>query len=148
MADRGGSEVCSLCWDPSGHHAESRLLFGPKVSAYLRAAGSPVQDRPRHNPDCPAFQARASLQLLYPLPGSRLFLPRDYDGKGQDLILRAAGPAKGEVHWYVDQHYMGRTTERHQLPVRLGPGAHRVMVLDADGHSASVAFEVMGKGST
>lgn len=145
VADRGGDEVCSLCWDSTGHHAESLLLFGPKVSAYLRAAGSLSQERPRHNPDCPAYQTRASLQVLYPLPGSRLFLPRDYDGVGQDLILRAAAPPHGALHWYVDQRYMGRTTERHQLPVRLAPGEHRVMVLDADGHSAGVSFEVIGK---
>ena len=87
------------------------------------------------------------MQVLYPLQGSRLFLPRDYDGVGQVLILRAAAPPKGALHWYLDQRYMGRTTERHQLPVRLGPGAHRVMVLDADGHSASISFEVLARPS-
>jgi penicillin-binding protein 1C len=145
LADRGGEEVCSLCWDPTGHHAESMLLFGPKVTAYLRGAGSPVRERPRHDPDCPAFQARSALQVLYPPPGSRLFLPRDYDGAEQELVLRAAAPSRGPLHWYVDRGYRGRTLNEHELPVRLAPGEHRVMVLDGEGHSASVAFEVVGR---
>jgi penicillin-binding protein 1C len=145
VANQSGREVCSLCWPPTGHHAESFLLFGPKVTAYRRAAGIPAQERPRHNPNCPAYQARTALQVLYPLPGSRLFLPRDYDGAAQDLVLRAAAPSTEALHWYVDQRYMGRTTERHHLPVRLTPGEHRLMVLDGEGHSASVMFEVVGR---
>ncbi len=146
VADRGGFEVCSLCWEPSGHHAEARLLFTPKVAAYLRAAGAPVQERPLHNPDCPAYQARKTLQVLYPLDGSRLFLPRDYDGREQELVLRAAAPAGEALHWYVDRAYAGRTSERHHLPVHLPPGGHRVMVLDGGGQSAGVEFEVLGRG--
>ncbi len=148
VSDADGREVCSLCWLPGRYHRETRLVFTPKVAAYLRKAGSPMQERPRHEPSCPAYRQANVLQILYPLEASRILLPRDYGGAAQPLVLRvAAEEGGGSLLWFVDQRYVARTVSAHEVTVALAPGGHRLTVVDERGRSQSVEFEVVSRNS-
>ena len=53
--------------------------------------------------------------------------------------------SNAEIHWHLDENYIGTTTTIHQLEVSPKAGKHKLMVIDADGFQTSVEFDIEEK---
>lgn len=132
-------QVCSLCWEPGHYHDRERLIYPPEVAQYLRGRGQIVGDLPPHKPDCPGqfsqgWGGRLTLQIVYPQEDARLWVPRDFGGELQKVILRAAHRENQRViYWYLDNRYLGSTVNRHEQAVELARGWHVLEVVDESG---------------
>ena len=135
-------QVCSLCWKP-GHKKVLRLLYPPQVEQFLRQNGSKAESAPPHRRSCPAPPVQNPLTIIYPGSSASIFLPRDFDGSLQKLNCRAAHQQQGQmVYWYLDDHYLGSTRERHEKALRPGRGWHNLLLIDQDGHKAQTRFYI------
>jgi len=134
ISDDETHQVCSLCWE-TGHYKPMQLLFyPPDVVQYLRARGQLINDIPPHNPACPAQTERLALQILYPQEDARLWVPRDFGGTLQKVTMRVAHRENQRViFWYLDNHYLGNTINRHEKAVDLTKGWHVLEVVDETG---------------
>lgn len=136
-------QVCSLCWKNGDYHAKSFLVYPPDVAQYLRQQGQIVTMLPPHKPDCPAQSDENPLTIVYPGQNAHLWLPRDFGGTLQKVILRAAHRLPHTtVFWYLDNSYLGETSERHELAAALTAGWHTLKVIDETGKDDLIRFYV------
>ncbi len=139
----GNRQVCSLCWKQGDYKLARQTVYPSDVVQYLRARGQVLQDPPPHNANCPGQPATRPLQLVYPTSDSRLQVGRDLNGVRQKIVLRAAHTdRKRVIFWYVNSRYLGRTVDRHRLPVALAPGVQDLEVVDSRGVRDGVRFYV------
>lgn len=112
------------------HHPEYRPL--PQLRADCRQyAGADEREDP--------------VDLLYPAPGTRVYIPVELNGKRGRVVFEAAHrDPDAELFWHLDDRYLGLTRTFHEQAVYVGPGQHTVTVVDRDGNRATREFEVLG----
>ncbi len=137
----GRTQVCSACWGRGPVREEVRLMYPPDVAQFLRESGKPAGDATRHNPACPGQTADDPMDILYPQPGARLWIPRDLDGRLEKVLFRAAHREAGSVlHWYLDGVYLGATRSRHSMARDIDAGGHELVVVDGEGRRETARF--------
>lgn len=83
------------------------------------------------------------MEILYPQPGIRVFLPRDWNGEVKGVVFEATHRQPGAtIFWHVDDQYKGQTRHNHQLEMHLTEGRHRLYLTDAEGNSLQRLFYV------
>lgn len=138
--------VCSRCWQPGNYRKIKKLIYPPDVSQYLREAGVILAHLPPHRPGCPGQNQSRPLQILYPVPNARIWLPRDFSGDLQKITLRVAHRSRNRhIFWYLDDVYQGKTRDPHKLAVPFKAGWHRLTVVDEDGNRQTRKFYVAVK---
>ena len=138
-----GDEVCSICWTPGHYTAKSMLMYPPDVAQYLRRHGQNAGSIPLHNPKCPAQSVYKPLEILYPLNNARLWVPRDFDGEKQKVTTRAAHrDQQRTIFWYLNDHYLGSTTARHEMAVLCKKGWNQLEIVDEIGYRDHKRFYV------
>ena len=138
--------VCSLCWQPGEHHRVARLVYPPDVVHHLRQRGQSAGDLPPHRADCAAQADHAPVHIVYPTRNARLYLPRDFDGTVQNVVLRVTHRDKNRtLYWYLNHRYLGETNTRHVKSVALPTGQHTLEVIDEIGHRDQTRFYVSSR---
>ncbi|RPJ06382.1 MAG: hypothetical protein EHM28_10160, partial [Spirochaetaceae bacterium] len=141
--DTGEFQVCSRCWEPGHYKRESILVYTPDVMQFLRENGKIIPHVPPHNPYCLELTGTNPLQVIYPSQNARLWIPRDYSGALEHLVLRAAHRDSSQrLYWYIDGVYFGTTVENHVLPVELPKGAHSLAIVDSTGNRVQTDFNI------
>ncbi|MEQ8469811.1 MAG: penicillin-binding protein 1C [Marinoscillum sp.] len=135
--------VCSHCWTGT-QVSKNYLNYPPDVNYYLRQNGGLIEDIPQHNPGCPTRQEKDMLQIIYPLDLANIVVTRDFDGTFQPVVSRVATrfPDR-EVFWYLDDSFLGSTVDQPSLPLKLRSGDHQLRVVDSEGNSDRVKFNVV-----
>ena len=102
---------------------------------------------PDYKPDCLAKLADKAIAVLYPKPGSKIYIPVEIDGKIGRTIFEATHKNPGiKIYWHLDDEYVGETKEIHQMVLNPAPGKHKLTLIDENGISVSLVFEVLRKG--
>ena len=144
LNEAGTHQVCSLCWKPGDYRLARQMVYPTDVVQYLRERGQVLHDPPPHKADCPVQPEAKPLQVLYPTPEARLQVGRDFDGKQQPIVLRAAhSDQERALFWYVNRRFLGRTVNQHRLAVSLEPGTHALEIVDAHGFRDRTRFYVV-----
>lgn len=141
--DSTGHSVCSLCWTTGRHHRERRFIVPASAREQLLARGRSVDAIPRHNALCLRAQDRDRFELIYPTPGLKIAIPRDYDGQYEQIVLSAKHQQQGmHCFWYLNHHFIAETVNRHEHSLHLNPGTYTLNVEDEEGFSKSVSFTI------
>ena len=139
---RTGLETCSRCWKGKDTAWVVREIHPPSLRSWETQSGRNPDNAPAHDPKCPAYHGGDGLELVYPTPGSRLFIPRDLDGRYQQVVFEAAHSRQdAQLFWYLDGRFLGTTKGTHKVPVDLPAGPHRLSVEDEEGRTADLGFE-------
>lgn len=139
--------LCSSCWSGVDRKEDTLFILPPAARNFRHQRGYEVDTIPSHREECRAQKRESSLELIYPTEGIRIFLPRNFDGSREKLILSAAHRREGaELFWYLDQKFIGSTRSENSLKLdSIGVGKHRLFVQDSEGSRAEVQFEVFWK---
>ena len=85
----------------------------------------------------------APMQFIYPSSGAVLSLPKQLDGSRGSLSLRLAhNNAHATIFWHLDEEYLCRTQDFHEVTLLLQPGQHVVTVVDDQGNTLSISFVI------
>ena len=72
---------------------------------------------------------------MYPTEKSTIFLPKDFDGKQNELILKVAhSNAEATLFWYANKEFLGTTSENHHFPFPHKIGEFQLTVMDNFGN--------------
>ena len=141
-----GKSVCSLCWEGVETEWVYRYIVPAGVRDILIHRGRSVDAIPLHSAQCPLFQDKRRFELVYPVDGIKVFIPRDFDGMHERVILSAKHQHPSmHLFWYLNGSLIGETVERHELVVDLNPGEYRLTIQDEEGFTRTVAFEAYRK---
>jgi penicillin-binding protein 1C len=86
------------------------------------------------------------MDLIYPKQHSRLFIPRDLDGKSGSSVFELAHRNPNiTVFWHLDGEYLGSTRKVHHFGLNPGEGFHRLTLIDENGEQLVRDFTVLSK---
>jgi penicillin-binding protein 1C len=86
------------------------------------------------------------MELIYPKEGAKIYVPLEADGQRGRVIFNAAHRQPGvKIFWSLDAQYVGQTKDFHQLALNPAPGKHVLTLVDGNGNTIHVGFEILAK---
>ena len=83
------------------------------------------------------------MQFIYPKDASLFFLPKDFNGNTNELVLKIAhSKPETTVFWYIDKTYTGSTKQIHELAILPKVGKHLITVVDEYGNDLKRWIEI------
>jgi penicillin-binding protein 1C len=89
------------------------------------------------------------MSLIYPEPGTEVFIPVDLDGRRSEVVFEAVHrQPEAFIHWHLDEDYLATTRAFHQVSLNPAPGDHLLVLVDSEGRRLERRFRVIsGTGS-
>ncbi|WP_197429353.1 penicillin-binding protein 1C [Winogradskyella endarachnes] len=128
-------QVNSSCEAISNIINKSWFVLPPLQAHYFKSKNPYYKPLPPFRNDC-VESSGISMEFIYPNQQSTIYLPKDFNGKTNDLILKVAhSKPEIELHWYIDSEYIGSTKDIHDMAVLPSTGEHIITVTDELGNS-------------
>ncbi len=143
----GQWRVTANCEPPSMMLHKPWFVLPPSMEFYYRTKNN-YAPLPPYKPDCLATlnQDKAPMELIYPRPNARIFVPIEIDGQpGETIFTATHRNSSTHIYWHLDNTYVGATTEFHQLALHPAPGKHIITLVDEDGAEVQAGFEILAK---
>ena len=135
-------QVNSSCEDISTMVHKSWFVLPPLMEYYYKAKNPFYKSLPRFREDCLGENA-VTIQFIYPNYNNVIFLPKDFNGKPNDLILKIAhSKPESLVYWYLDSTFLGTTKDIHEFAMQPTYGKHLLTVVDEFGNEAKRWIEI------
>lgn len=142
LSSDGRWRVNSSCARPEEIVQASWFVLPPAQEYYYRRTHTDYRVLPPYKPGCSSEELR-QIDVIYPEHGAVLFLPRGFSGERERFVFRAAHARHGAtLYWHLDDSYIDETKRRHEIAVEVGRGKHRLTLVDDEGNSRRIAFEV------
>ncbi len=135
-------QVNSSCEALENISHKSWFVLPPLMEYYYKTKNPFYKSLPRYREDC-LNESSISMQFIYPKEPTTLFLPKDFDGKTNELILKIAhSKPETTVFWYLNETFIGSTKNIHDMAVIPKAGKHLITVVDEFGNEAKRRIEV------
>jgi len=126
--------VNSSCESVTNIQHKPWFVLPPLMEFYYKKRHIEYKALPPFRLDCVTGE-NATMAFIYPKPNARVFLPKDFEGKKQELILElSCSQAENQVFWYIDDGYIGTTSAIHTMRVLPDTGVHYITVVDEYGN--------------
>ncbi|PCH75638.1 MAG: penicillin-binding protein 1C [Flavobacteriaceae bacterium] len=135
-------QVNSSCEEVSNIIHKSWFILPPLMEYYYTFKNPFYKPLPRFRADCIGTDA-VSMAFIYPKESSTVFLPKDFNGHTNELILKVAH-SKPEISlfWYVDEVFVGTTRDIHTMAILPKQGPHIITVMDSFGNEMTCNIEI------
>ena len=123
---------------------KSWFLLPPLMAYYYKEKNPFYKPLPKFRVNC-LGELKNSMKFIYPSESGGVFLPKDFDGKKNEMILKVAhSNISARLFWYLNNTYIGSTKETHEIAVRPEVGSYVITVLDDLGNEIQHKIEVKG----
>lgn len=141
--------VHSGCESIARMHEENWFVLPPIQEFYFKQKNISYRPLPPLRADCSNSNAMVSMDLIYPKPGAKVFVPNELDGtKGNALFEATHRNPKATVFWHIDGQFLAATKRSHKLPIRLDRGVHTLLIMDDAGESLTREFTIVSSGNS
>lgn len=141
----GAFRVSSACVDMQEMKTENWFVLPPLMEWYYRKKDPSYRVLPPLKEGCSSEGIR-ELEIVYPVKGSLIVIPRELDGSRGRLVMEVAHrTGEAVLFWHMDDRYLGSTDRVHAMAADLEPGPHRLTVVDQMGNSETVRFEILDR---
>lgn len=125
----------------------SWFMLPPVQEFFYRKSHSDYQPLPPLMSGCNEnLSTTKSIGLIYPYPGTKLYLPYQPNGIRSKAIWRASHRSStATIFWHLDDKFIGKTTGTHDLEVEAEVGKHLLLLVDDKGESYAIWIEIIGK---
>lgn len=138
-------QVHADCQDLEGIIHDSWFILSPLQEWFYKKKTPLYRSLPPYRSDCQGSNQKV-MEFIYPNAESKLFIPVDIDGEKSDLVFKLTHQnANTNVYWYLDEVYLGQTFKIHEIAFQAEKGSHVVTVMDDNGDSEKVRFEVISE---
>jgi len=146
LSKDGRQRVGSECEAVYNMQHVSWFVLPPVIEKYYKFNHPNYKELPPWKPECMTKISDRAIALLYPKPNGKIYVPIEIDGKqGRTVFEATHRSVNTKLYWHLDDEYIGETKEIHQLALNPAVGKHKLMLVDENGVSVSVRFEVMGR---
>ncbi len=129
-------QVNSSCEAIADISHKSWFVLPPLMAYYYKTKNPFYKPLPPFRADCLGENA-ISMQFMYPNDNNSIFLPKGFDGKTNELILKIAhSKPETTVFWYLNEQFLGSTQNIHEFGILPKKGKHLLTVVDAFGNEA------------
>lgn len=118
------------------------FVLPPLMEFYYKRQNPFYKSLPKFKSSCQE-ETFNEMRFIYPTQASTVFLPKDFDGKKNDLVLKIAHSNKEvTLYWYVNQQFKAKTKESHEIALQIKPGKYMITVVDDLGNEIRRKIEV------
>ena len=129
-------QVNSSCESIVDISHKSWFVLPPLMAYYYKTKNPFYKPLPPFRADCLGENA-VSMQFMYPNDNNTIFLPKDFGGKTNELILKIAhSKPETTVFWYLNEQFLGSTQNIHEFGIIPQKGKHLLTVVDTFGNEA------------
>ncbi|WP_121665971.1 penicillin-binding protein 1C [Mesonia aquimarina] len=128
-------QVNSSCYELAEMKVQSKFVLPPLQEFYYADAHPEYQPLPPFQKNC-LKPGEKTMELIYPKKEAHLILPKNFNEKSNPFVLKLAHRNSDKiVYWYIDDTYMGKTENFHELSLLPKPGKHMLTIVDEDGNT-------------
>lgn len=126
--------------------SESWFVLPPVQEYYYRLHHLSYRSLPPFRKDCVDPAGIVGMDMIYPKVDSKIFIPRDLDGKMGSTVFQAAHRnPQATIYWHLDGQFIGATSRSHRLTLSPGEGTHHLVLVDEQGETLEKDFVVISK---
>lgn len=130
------------------HQAKAKSVFVLPAAAawYYRQKNPTYEAHPPWHANCLPQQSgpQQRMQLLYPSPESKIYLPLSRDSVTTSAVFDAMhSDPECSIFWHIDGRYIGLTRDFHKMSIQAAPGRHELTLVDEQGTQLSCWFEIL-----
>jgi len=134
--------VNSSCADLSTVVSEPWFSLPPLMEFYYKRTHPVYKPLPPFRADCRSTNT-PPMEFIYPKTGSRISLTKNFEGKKNEVVLKLAhAKPETEVYWYLDDIFVSRTKDFHEIGLTPNLGRHKITVVDALGNEVYVTITI------
>ena len=134
--------VNANCYPTHQIVTKSWFTLPPVEAFYYKKNHSDYKATPPLLKECTS-EASQSMQFIYPNSNASIYLPKDFNEKQNEVILKIAHQKSDtSLFWYVNDTYLGSTQKFHEIPLLIEPGNYTILAVDEAGNSISRKLEV------
>ncbi len=142
----GQWQVNSACESPEKMQHVAWFILPPVQEWYFRSRNPFYRTVPPFRKNCTSDSDRKNMGMIYPANNSKVYIPVELDGKPGRVVLKAAHrDPQALVYWHLDERFIGNTRQVHQMAVAPEQGIHILTLVDQNGETLKIRFEVSGK---
>ncbi|WP_299591496.1 penicillin-binding protein 1C [Mucilaginibacter sp.] len=139
-------QVTGNCAPPNQIVNKNWLVLPPSMEYYYKTKNYQYRVLPPFRPDCVQAENAAPMEVIYPKDGAKIYVPLEADGSRGRVIFNAAHRQAGvKIFWHLDDKYVGETKDFHQMALNPSPGKHQLTLVDGNGNTVHIGFEVLQK---
>jgi len=126
--------------------SESWFVLPPVQEYYYKNHHLSYKTLPPFRKDCMDPAGIVAMDMIYPKADSRIFIPRDLDGKMGNAVFQAAHrDPRATIYWHLDNQFIGATSRSHKMTISPAEGQHRLTLVDEMGETLIKDFSVISK---
>ena len=100
---------------------------------------------PPFDPNCSNNDGR-NMGIIYPKKTTKIFIPKGFSSQLEKIVFEIAHRIpETEVHWHLDDKYLGSTKSIHKMEISSCQGMHFLTLVDEYGEELNRNFEVLKK---
>jgi len=139
-------QVNGNCEPPDNILNKSWFVLPPSMEYYYKARNYQYHVLPPFRADCTQAENGNAMEVIYPKNGAKIYVPLEADGTRGRMICNAAHRQPGmKIFWHLDDQYVGETKDFHQMALNPPPGNHILTLVDGNGNTIRIGFEVLKK---
>lgn len=141
----GKWRVNSDCEPVANMTHKSWFMLPAAMEWYYKTRNPLYHELPPFRSDCKSAAAN-SMELIYPKPESKIYVPVELDETTGKTVFRVAHrKPETVIYWHVDDNYISSTRGIHEIGIAPEPGRHTLTLVDEFGETISQRFEIIGK---
>ena len=122
------------------------FVLPPVQEFYFKSKNHAYISLPPFRADCQSTSSVVAMDLIYPKPNAKIFIPRELDGTaGSSIFELAHRNSASKVYWHLDGEFIGETRKNHQIALHPKEGKHILTIVDEAGEALERRFEVISK---
>ncbi|MCB8963566.1 MAG: penicillin-binding protein 1C [Bacteroidales bacterium] len=129
-------EMVETCW----------FVLPPAQEWFYSKAHADYRMLPPYRKGCAeAADKIPNIALIYPYPGTDIYIPREAKGvKGQSIWRAAHRNPAARIYWHLNDTFLGETRGIHEMPVSPLPGNYILTLVDDDGEVLQKRIRIIG----
>lgn len=137
-------QVNSSCMLPSEMEHAPWFVLPPLEEHFFVQQHPEYKLLPPFLEGCEPSGADLQMQLIEPKANTRIYIPKNLDGTLSRTVFQAAHRRPGAVlYWHIDDHYVGKTEQFHNLELIPEPGEHVLTLVDDQGNRLQRKFTIL-----
>ncbi|MFI5137731.1 MAG: penicillin-binding protein 1C [Sphingobacteriales bacterium] len=146
LSPDGKWQVTGNCVPPGEIVNRKWFVLPPSMEYYYKTKNYEYHVLPPFRPDCVQAENTNPMEVIYPKDGAKIYVPLEADGSRGKVIFNAAHRQAGvKIFWHLDDQYVGETKDYHQIALNPPPGKHTLTLVDGNGNTVHIGFEVLAK---
>ncbi|MCI2228543.1 penicillin-binding protein 1C [Polaribacter sp. MSW13] len=113
---------------------KSWFVLPPLMEYYYKDKNPFYKSLPKFRNDC-LGEVKNAMKFIYPTEKSIIFLPKNFDGKKNEIVLKVAhSNTESILYWYINNEFVATTKETHNYAINLKSGNYVIVVTDNFGN--------------